>query len=279
MRFAHFFLVWTLVLLLGACTKDSGPILVYDVKPEFDIRLSQRLSTNSEVQVEIRTLQEYPSGYQIIANLTSENNRFELHIERIEAPQGTPDPGQDTILRRIFELPPLGAGTYGFNVIIRNTIVNEGTLEIDAEQFRLSFVEAYGLSTDHYAVNRIPPQTFWGVAYVDSAYHYNFVNLFFNELQAFAQPVQNPRHGDYGYFVIGSNGEISLPFAPAQNSKSFYLQSDDPAYTIKIDSLLQYYKGLNVGFHGMVITTNGHIFFRQDTDNEPFLMWYREHFP
>ena len=257
----HFLFILAAILLFSSCQKDTSPLYVYDVKDEFNIQIYQKLTSTNTIILKLSTVDSFPDNYRIDADFNKYNNRHELNIYRIIA-HATPSTRKGIITKRI-ELPDFDLGEYPLDFIIRNAIVNQGALSIGIQKIELNFSTKSAITSKHYEINRIPANSYWGVAYVNANYHDLFVDKFMSEIRSESSAIQNPLTGDYGYFSIDPNGVIDLPLSPAGYSKTFFMTSDNME---GINQSIQKYKQFQVGFHSTIFTASGQIFHHVSND-------------
>ncbi len=264
MKKYSFLLFVAAVLFFTACKKDTSPLYVYDIKDEFNIELYQGLSSANTVIIKLSTVDSFPDNYQIDADLTTPNNRSELNVYQLIKPT-VPSPTK-TILTKEIRFEEATFGSHPIDFIIRNSIVNQGVLLVGSEKIELDFSTKGGLTAKQYEVNRIPPNSYWGLAYVQGAYHKLYVDKFLADIKVLSSPLESPLSGNYGYFSIQEDGQLVLPPQYSGSyTRRFLLTSE---HLDKIDSCLQAYKALNVGFHARILTSGGQVFHHVTKDDE-----------
>ncbi len=238
----------------ASCQKDKEPVIVYDIPDEFNIEIFQELGSSSNLYLKVTTLDEYPDNYRIEAAATKIDGKIEVNIYQIFKPT-TPSNQQTTLSQKI-QIDNLADGTYPLDLIIRNTVVNEGAITVSPSKIGLDFSTKYGISAKHYEVNRIAANGYWGFAYVESAAHIIYVDQFVQKIKAVSTEIPNAKVGNYGYFSISDQNKVELPLSQ-DNQKTFYMKSDD---FDTINSYIQEYKSYGIGFHAVVLTAQGQVF-------------------
>jgi len=242
-------------IFLVSCQKDTEPVIIYDIQDEFKIQVLQDLSTSNEFSIVISTLDEYPSNYRIETGITLLDDKIELNIYRI-VKDPNPSNQKRTITKKV-KLGTLHPGSHPLNLILRNTIVNEGAISINPNKIELDFSTKHGISSKHFEVNRIPSNGYWGMAYIDDGNHLIFVDQFIKNIEGVSTQITNPIVGSYGYFSISDQGEINLPFPLKNFSKTFFMTSNDLP---TVQNLVQQYKSYGIGFRAIIYTAQGEIF-------------------
>jgi len=265
----HLLLALLISMLLASCNKDTGSIIIYDIQDEFNIEIFQENNNANNFFLKITTLDEYPSNYRIEADLVNVNNKIELNIYRILKP--TNPTNQTKYLSKNLNLENLEIGNYNLDLILRNTIVNEGAVSIKPETIELDFSTKHGISSKHYEVNRIASNGYWGVAYVESEDHSPFLDNFMQKIKDVSIELTNPRQGNYGYFSIDNHNKVNLALSPHGVYQNFYMTSDE---LDTINDFVQEYKSFGVGFHAVIYTAQGQIFHHTSYDSAIVLEQY-----
>ena len=242
-------------VFLASCQKDKDPVILYDIPDEFNIEIFQELDNSNSFFLEITTLDEYPENYQIEANVTTIDDKIELNIYRI-LPSSAPSNREETLSKKL-KLNTLSLGTHALDLIIRNTVVNEGAISINPATVELDFSTKHGISANHYEVNRIAPNGYWGVASVEIDDHAIFLDYFMQKIKAVSTVFTNPKVGNYGYFSIDAQNDVILPTLTQGVYRTFYMTSDEMD---SIDKQIQDYKALGIDFQATIYTAQGQIF-------------------
>lgn len=251
-----------LLLLFASCQKNVDPVFFYDVEAEFNLSVRQALGNRNNIIVYISTTTEMPDNYKIQAFAKIVDRRVELNIYQIQKPSTESE--NKAILYTTVEIDSLGNGVHEMDLIIRETILNEGAFTISDDQIQLDFTDPKGIAQSHIEVNRFPPDAFWGVAYVDSSYHDELLDVFMDSLAVYAEDVLTPMAGNYGYFSIGADESIALKVSNSTYKRSFYMTASNFS---KIDEIVQAFKAYEAGFHAHIMTAKGQIFYNVGTDN------------
>ena len=242
-------------VFLTSCQKDKDPVIIYDIQDEFNIEILQELNNSGNFFLKITTLDEYPDNYRIEADAITVDDNIEVNIYRIlKSPNPT---NHKTFISQKIKLGHLELGNHPLDLIIRNSVINEGAISMNPASVELDFSTKHGITAKHYEVNRIAPNGYWGIAYVDIEAHTIFIDQYLQKIKAVSTEITNPKPGNYGYFSIDDQNQVTLPFAAQENFKTFYMTSDE---FDTIDNWIQEYKSLNVGFHATIFTAQGQVY-------------------
>ncbi len=242
-------------IFLTSCQKDKDPVIIYDIQDEFNIEIFQELNNSGNFFLKITTLDEYPDNYRIEADAITVDDKIEINIYRIlKSPN--PTNRKATISKKI-KLDHLESGSHPLDLIIRNSVINEGAISINPASVELDFSTKNGITAKHYEVNRIAPNGYWGVAYVTNEIHVIYLDFYMQKIKATSTEISNLKKGNYGYFSIDDQNKVVLPLVSHSTFRTFYMTSDEIE---TINSLIQEYKALGIGFHATVFTAQGQVY-------------------
>jgi len=268
----NFLFIILVSIFLASCQKDNEPVIIYDINDEFNIEIFQELNNSNSFFLKLTTLDEYPDNYRIEADVTNNNDKLELNIYRI-LKSNTASTKNVTLSKKL-ALNTLSLGTHSLDLIIRNSVVNEGAISITPATVELDFSTKQGITAKHYEVNRIDPTGYWGVAYIESTNHIIYLDHFMQKIKAVSTEFVNPKVGNYGYFSIDDQNKINLPLIPHDNYKTFYLGTTD---INAVNSYLQDYKSYGVGFHATIYTAQGQVFHHTANSSPPTILQSIKH--
>jgi hypothetical protein len=212
-----FFLYSMMAAFVTGCNfdKTSDPIIVPEVEKEFRVELREQLGpTPRRLQVLLQTVQLQPCLNASIAHeLLPAPGLIRIDIAGIELPDNCPPgvaPARDTI-----QLSLLSNNNYLFEVNLKNTISNEGTLRITDEAYTMNLGAEKGLVLPYKQLRRIPDYTIWGYAGHSSPSAASIAGQFVNELFV-RSTAANLQAGNYGYFSVApGSGSITIADSPA----------------------------------------------------------------
>ncbi len=229
-----------MILLAGCNLTDDGKDTVVKVQAEFRVDLFEELKDSRNFQFRLKTIDPQPCINNSI-DFTSSRvlSRLNLAIhEIIEAPDCIE--GMVPVSAEA-GLGFLGIGTYEVQINLKNTIVNEGVLQVTDEAFVLSMSTENGYELVREELRRIPNRYIWGyVAYDEKNVAEQQANNFLSELAGMTSQSVLTK-GYYGYFTINDDRTVVFPTAPEQSFfKTFHYQSNGNMNDIK--ALLDEYR-------------------------------------
>jgi hypothetical protein len=146
------------------------------------------------------------------------------------------------------QLSGLVKGTYNFKIILKDAVVNEGSLKVEDNKYVLNMVKFDGIEVPQTEIMRIQKGLIWGYVNYEQNQDSKFIK-FTERLKKFATVQNDIPKGDYGYFVIGdqSSFNVKATINPKGSTKHllYYLNSNntelkdlvnefrDPAFEIK----------------------------------------------
>lgn len=212
-----FFLLGLKILLTTSCSLDNtgDPIIIPEVEKEFQVSLREQLGpAPRRLEVLLQTVKLQPClDAAITHELLPAPGLIRIDIDGIHLPDncmtGTA-PARDTIT-----LDQLANNNYLFEINLKRTISNEGSLRISAETYTLNLGLEKGLILPYKQLRRIPDYTIWGYVAHGSPSAAGIAGQFVNELSARSAPA-NLQAGHYGHFSVASgSGSITVADSPA----------------------------------------------------------------
>ncbi len=195
---------------------DKDPIIVPEIEKEFNIDLWEELSpTSRELRLLVTTIKNEPC---LNATIAYQNDRYganmAISLDDIVAPsdcQSGMAPAQANI-----NLGALSAATYNLSLGLKNTIINEGKLQVSYDKYEVTMETEEGLQFLHRELRRVPATAIWGyVAYSQPA-EVNTANSIVEAIGDIAYEADYPQ-GYYGHFTINPNNyNLSLRYYPTQ---------------------------------------------------------------
>lgn len=186
---------------LGA---PEDPIIIPDVEKEFTLDLWENLGVDKrELVFLIQTVKNQNcQNYQIECYLEQKNKDWALSISKIVPPevcQPGSSPAKNTV-----NAGQVYPSTIKFAVDLRETIVNQGMLNVTEESYKLSLFSQNGLQVSKTELLRIPSSAIWGYVAYQSNAKAN-ADKFIQEINAISTPVSYKK-GYYGHFSITDKG-------------------------------------------------------------------------
>ena len=249
---SRFFHATIFLLLLCGCRKDPT---VSDV----DVRMWEVMdSTGRTLKFFCSTDRIYGcSNYRISHTFERSGDRVEIEFSGIIVPDvclTSIGPASATV-----DLGALPDGTYAIDLQVGGN-KNEGQLLITPDQYTISIEQPRQLRVTNSPLQRVPSNTIWGTVGYHSSTTAPLVQSFIDSLQLAGAAVQPYHSGDYGYFQIDTNGDIS----PPQNSGYYFIRPYVMHYTggsTALNTLVTNY-GIHYGDSMNIIlyTTRGEVF-------------------
>ncbi|MBI5915542.1 MAG: hypothetical protein HY842_09210 [Bacteroidetes bacterium] len=208
----YWLIIFCLAGVAGCQLSKDDRGTVTQVEPEFNIDLFEELGQAGNFQIKVQTIENQPCTNNLIDFFSSRaGTRIFLDLNAIEQADDCLVGNQpiDTMASYGF----LSNGKYPVEITLKNTVLNEGTLEVADERYQLSFDNKYGFEIVHEELLRVPARTIWGyVAYSNqgaSAVADNFLRAIEDGTQALTLP-----EGYFGHFLIQDGQKLALPQAP-----------------------------------------------------------------
>ena len=137
--------------------------------------------------------------------------RIKIRFDGIIVPDGGPtsvEPAQTTL-----DLGTLSNGKYNLTIDVDGKI-STGQLIVSSTRYEIELDKQTQLQLDNSPLNRVPENTIWG----SISYHNDSLTpaalAFLDSLKMMGAQSATWRPGDYGYFTIGSTGQILPPPMP-----------------------------------------------------------------
>lgn len=207
------YLLFTLLIIcsFSSCLKDPASEELINIKNEFSITLTQQLSTEgSHFALRTTTLTDQDCADNMInanINLTS-NDKLIFNIENIS--QGIDCEGDQHSIQSTNSIP-LENNYYPFSIFLKNSIESTGGVTVSEGSFSINLNEQNGVIIDRTYLNRIPNDIIWGsILLLDNSLELqDILGAFKGNIQETISEDHNLVSGDYGFFKIGENLNIS----------------------------------------------------------------------
>ncbi|MBX2928455.1 MAG: hypothetical protein KF852_11510 [Saprospiraceae bacterium] len=215
------------LLLLSAavgCKKNdiAEPIIISEVEKEFFVEMQERLGPSPRsLQMNLRTIKVQDcldAGIQYDLSITPALIQLDL-ADIVLPPNCDPGaaPARETALIGFVPI-----GNQNFDINLRNTVNNKGTLTVTADAYTLRMATEEGLVIPTKQLRRIPDFTIWGYITYNSATGVEIAQNFYQELALLSAP-STFAIGHYGYFAVpgGAAQPIIADSPPAAALRSF----------------------------------------------------------
>lgn len=207
----YLFFTIIIVFSFSSCLKDPAAEELINIKNEFSITLTQQLSTEgSHFALRTTTLTNQDCADNMInANINlMPNDKLIFNIDNIT--QGIDCDGDQHSISSTngIQLPN---NYYPISIFLKNSIESTGGVTVSEGSFSISLNEQNGVIIDRSYINRIPNDIMWGsILLLDNSLDANDVlSAFKASIQENISEDHNLITGDYGFFKIGNNLNIS----------------------------------------------------------------------
>jgi hypothetical protein len=229
------------IFLFANCNlTDDGKDTVVKVTPEFKVDLFEELKDIRNFQFKIKTIEPQTcinnsidfSSSRTLSHLSVSLNEVVQALDCIEGLEPVSAEAQ---------IGYLANGRYEVTIGLKNTIINEGVLDVTPEAFKLSMSTINGFELVRTELKRIPNRFVWGyVGFNDKDQAGQLPDNFLEELNNMTG-ASGLEKGFYGYFTI-NNDKVAVLNTPPPYSyfKTFYRQTDGNIDAIK--SMLESYR-------------------------------------
>lgn len=201
--------IFIIALFAGACTPNEidKPIIVPQVEKEFLISMMEAPGPAPRqllFKMQTIALQEC-LDVSIRHQLLWTPSRYRLDILGLIQPAVCIPDSAYGVGEGIIEMPP--TGLHNFDILLGNTISNEGVLILEDRKISLEMTSNEGIILSNPVLQRIPEFTIWGYAGFSNPSLVSTAQNFVNEV-ASRSGVGNFIPGNYGHFSIqaGSGG-------------------------------------------------------------------------
>lgn len=241
------YLVYALcVLAVSGCDFSSlkDPIVISEVEDEFYIDLWENLGPTIEERslvLKIESIQtEKCLNYRIDAPFFKDDNRLKVALNNIIKPLDCVA-GEATVKADV-SAGYLLNGIYSFNIALKNTVFNDGQLNVNSDSYALNMYSENGFSLKHKELLRVPDGAVWGYVQYQQAGDEAIATQFIEDLKNKSQNPITYRSGYYGHFTIAAiDRSISVFEQPATpNIKPFLYHYTDESNKLK--NLLETYR-------------------------------------
>lgn len=212
---------------------------VVKVNDEFSIDLFEVLKDSRDLQFVVTTAEEQPCiNNKIDFALHRKSGKILLDlIEILPASDCEHGPARISTAASIGHLIP---GTYATQINLKNTIFNEGILQVTPDAIKLSMSTHNGFELVRRELRRIPDRLVWGYVAHNNQQLAPTADAFLAELNTLTEPQTLPK-GYYSYFTI-NNDKVAVmsQTPPFPFFKTFYRLSNWNINELK--DLLQNYR-------------------------------------
>ena len=200
----------------------------------------EELGEISQFQFKTSSIEQYDcQNYELDANAYRFNSFIQFTIRDLIQPSECETgmaPAKNT--SSIGFLPN---GDYNVQISLKNTISNQGKLQVTADAFTLKMESLDGIELASTELKRIPAKSIWGyVGYQNKDEVGNQPELFIQDLKNSSLTINLPQ-GEYGYFKIENNGQLILNPPPKFTFFQTFLFKYDKNLQ-ELESLLEAYR-------------------------------------
>jgi hypothetical protein len=237
----------TFLAFLG-CNKSDNQVKIIEIEKEFSFQPWQTLNeTGGGFSLIAHTLKKQVCGgakVDIVSTIDSKN--ISVKVKGLIYP--TVCGNQPLIAADTIQMNNLVKGSYNFKIILKDAVVNEGTLKVDDNKYALTMSRFDGIEVPQTEIMRIPKGLIWGVVNYEQTQQSKYI-IFEERLKKIATAQSDIPKGDYGYFVMGdqSSFNVKTSISPRGSTKHllYYLNSNnialkdlveefrDPAFELK----------------------------------------------
>jgi hypothetical protein len=222
-----FFALMCFVLAVSACRVNEAETEepTFTGNPEYKIDLFEERDAADGTPtfglwVERLALSEC-EGYGVDAVVKVENGGIAVTILGV-LPPPTPCAGDSAPARQFLPIGALADGTYKFDLLLRDVIVNEGVLTVSNGRYALSLPDAQGVEFGNFVVESLPDGIIWGYAATPDEASEPVADDFLVDLKTLTTE-HGLAPGFYSYFTVAGTGDIFFHarIAPNGASKTF----------------------------------------------------------
>jgi hypothetical protein len=246
----------TFLAFLG-CSKSNNQDKIIEIEKEFSFQPWQTLNeSGGDFSLIAQTLKKQDcGGAKVDISSLIDGQNISVKVKGLTLPAvcgAVPQIAADTI-----QLNGLSKGTYFFKIILKDAVVNEGTLKVEDGRYALNMKRFDGIEVPQSEIIRIPKGLIWGYVNYEQNQQSNYIK-FEERLKKFATAQTDIPKGDYGYFVIGEQSNFNVK--ATINSKGttkhllYYLNTNSS----ELKNLVDEYRG--PAFEIKFFTSDGKVF-------------------
>lgn len=245
------FTIVAVIVAAGSCQLEELPdpiIIPNNIKKEFYIDLQEHLHpTNRQLRFMVKTIEMQDCENSTVAtDYITAGREITLSINDI-VPPGDCIEGSAAATTDVFA-GKLTSGSYNLEIALRNLVVNNGRLSVDANSYTINMETQEGITLLHNSLLKIPSDAFWGYVVCKESEWENLQTKLNDQLSGLAGPGKETyRDGYYGHFEINSNTSngrnVFLADPPVANFHFpiLYQLSDDVDET-RLKTLIEEFK-------------------------------------
>ncbi|MEL7121380.1 MAG: hypothetical protein AAFO07_18175 [Bacteroidota bacterium] len=231
------------ILLFQSCelAKLTDPKVNANVEDEFFINLKEQLLiSNNRLSFVVSTIEpESCTNATIDYSFSRLVSGFKISIKEILIPADCIEgvaPAESEI-----DLATISNGVHQFDLDLKNTIKNSGTLEVTDEAYFLSLNSQSGIKILNATLYKIPQGTIWGYVIPKNEAVQPIAEQFLTELTG-ATIAPNLREGYYGAFRIGDNNVVAIEDQPVDDQLRSFVFDLNGSSTSKVIDLINIYR-------------------------------------
>jgi hypothetical protein len=220
------------------CSKSNTQDKIIEIEKEFSFQPWQTLNeSGGNFSLIAQTLKKQDCGGAKV-DITTQIDALNIsvNVKGLTYPAicgSQPELATDTI-----QLSGLTNRTYNFKIILKDAVVNQGSLKVDDSRYVLNMTRLDGIEVPQTEIMRIQKGLIWGYVNYEQNQQSNYVK-FEDKLKKIATAQSDIPKGDYGYFVI--NDQSTFNVKATINSKGatkhllYYLNSNNTALKDLVD--------------------------------------------
>lgn len=203
------FVIMAALFAAGSCQLEELPdpiIIPNNIKKEFYIDLQEYLHpTNRQLRFIVKTIESQDCENSTVAtDYITTGREINLSINDILPPNDCIE-GSAPAKTEVFA-GPLSSGSYSLEIALRNLVVNNGRLSVNAESYTVNMETQEGITLLHNSLLKVPTDAFWGYVVCKESEWEALQSKLDDQLAGLAVPADDIyRDGYYGHFEINSN--------------------------------------------------------------------------
>ena len=224
-------LIGSILLIAGACDLSSldEPIVVTDLENEFYLDIWENLEPEGRsLEWRLRTIANAEcEDASIDYSYRNSGGTIDLNINAIINPADCTPSEQP--LSAYFTGGQLDNDVYPISIGVRDAVVNEGSLIVSDDSYRLSFSSLTGVILLKRILRRIPDPVIWGYIHAPHDSLQAAADEFIYELETKTRPV-SLKEGNYGYFSVDNEAIIIKHIHVPEGATMFayeFIQEED----------------------------------------------------
>lgn len=217
MKPTSFAFLVSLLLMLTNCESETAQP-VNTLGTEVALSMTEFIDHDERnLTLKFLTRKDFPCiNYQIKHQLYSNDHSVRIVLEKVEEA----DVCLDAIgpASAFVELGNLPHNEYDLTIQLGASVIRSGTLTVNKDIYRIDLHDAEGVNLTTPELRRVPRQTIWGsLKFEADQDKKDIIKFFDNALDQAGAKQKKFAEGDYGYFRVGSDGNI----LPSSENREF----------------------------------------------------------